>query len=70
MATNDQDYGDHGQQQSGAFTGYASAGRRLDMLTESDLRRIIREELDAMLPHAVGCPRRVTQASPCTCRNR
>ena len=68
MATNDQDY--RSGMQQGEFQGYASAGRRLDMLTESDLRRIIREELDAMLPHAQGCGRRITQAAACTCRNR
>lgn len=69
MATNDQDY-KTGMQQGGEFTGYASGGRRLDMLTELDLRRIIREELDAMLPHAPGCARRITQSAPCSCRNR
>lgn len=36
--------------QNAASHGYSSGGRRLDMLTEQDLRRIIREELRAMLP--------------------
>lgn len=43
MATNDQDY--RSGMQQGSQPEYASAGRRLEHMTEDDLRRIIREEL-------------------------
>lgn len=43
MATNDQDY--RSGMQQGTQPGYASAGRRLEHMTEDDLRRIVRDEL-------------------------